>query len=123
MTRDTMRRTAMFGAGLAVGTAMLASSAAAQTAGPSLTAAQAERGQESYQHWCLTCHGSELDNGEFGGPPLKGSWFNTHWGAGDAGAVFAYMKGLMPPDNPGGLNDTTYADILAFSLQRNGYPA
>jgi mono/diheme cytochrome c family protein len=113
-------------AGLTLGVALLALSAspqlAAQTARPTYTAEQVERGLTSYQHWCQTCHGSELDNGEFGGAPLRGSWFRSHWGNGDVGALFAYVKALMPPDNPGGLNDTTYVDILAVILQGNGYP-
>jgi len=96
---------------------------AAQTMPPTFTAEQAERGQASYRHWCLACHGSDLDNGEFGGPPLKGSWFHQHWGQGNVGVLFAYTKGVMPPDNPGGLNDTTYVDILAFILQANGFTA
>ncbi|HEY7300933.1 MAG TPA: cytochrome c [Xanthobacteraceae bacterium] len=96
--------------------------AAAPAAGPTYTAGQAKRGQTSYQHWCQTCHGSDLDNGEFGGPPLRGSWFRSHWGNGDVGALFAYVRTAMPPDNPSGLNDTTYVDILAFILQANGYP-
>jgi mono/diheme cytochrome c family protein len=96
---------------------------AAQTAPASYTAAQAERGQASYQHSCAACHGSELDNGDFGGPPLRGSAFRSHWQGGSAGALFGYVKTTMPPDNPAGLNDSTYADILAFVLQGNGYPA
>jgi mono/diheme cytochrome c family protein len=90
---------------------------------PTYSGEQAARGQASYQHSCQVCHGSELDNGDFGGAPLRGSWFRSHWGSGDAGALFGYVKGAMPPDNPGGLNDTTYADILAFILQTNGYAA
>jgi mono/diheme cytochrome c family protein len=94
----------------------------AQTPGPTYTLAQAERGQASYEHSCQVCHGSSLDNGDFGGAPLRGSWFREHWEKGDVGALFTYVRASMPPDNPGGLNDTTYADILAFILQGNGYP-
>jgi cytochrome c5 len=103
--------------------AVLAPPLAAQMRPPTYSAEQADRGQASYRHWCQTCHGSDLTNGEFGGPPLKGSWFNSHWGQGNVGVLFGYVKGVMPPDNPGGLNDTTYVDILAFILQANGYPA
>ena len=89
---------------------------------PSLfTAAQAERGMASYQHSCRACHGDHLDDGDFGGPPLDGSYFRNHWGGGDLAALFAFTKGAMPPDNPGGLNDSTYAEILAYVLQYNGY--
>ena len=96
--------------------------AGAQTSGPPYTIAQAERGQARYVHSCQVCHGSALDNGDFGGAPLNGSWFREHWGKSDVGALFTYVAATMPPDNPGGLNDTTYADILAFILQGNGYP-
>jgi mono/diheme cytochrome c family protein len=96
--------------------------AVSQTAAPTYTIAQAERGQARYEHSCQVCHGSSLDNGDFGGAPLRGAWFQSHWGSGDAGALFVYVRTTMPPDNPGGLNDTAYADILAFVLQGNGYP-
>jgi mono/diheme cytochrome c family protein len=102
---------------------LLAWPATWQTSAPTFSAGQAERGKASYQHWCQTCHGTDLDNGEFGGPPLRGSWFRSHWGEATAGALFAYVKSVMPPDNPSGLNDTTYTDIIAFILQANGYPA
>jgi mono/diheme cytochrome c family protein len=93
----------------------------AETAPASFTIEQAERGKAAYEHSCQTCHGANLDDGDFGGAPLRGSWFKTHWGTGDAGALFLYMKTLMPPDNPGGINDAVYADILAFILRGNGY--
>jgi mono/diheme cytochrome c family protein len=107
---------------LLAGSLLVASTAGAQTAGPTYTPAQAQRGQASYEHSCQVCHGSSLDNGDFGGAPLKGSWFREHWGKSDAGALFSYVKVAMPPDNPGGLNDTVYADILAFIFRENGYP-
>lgn len=97
---------------------------AAANSAPSLfTAAQATRGEASYDRYCLTCHGSHLDDGDFGGPPLRGSYFRGHWGSGDVAALFAYTKNAMPQDNPGGLGDSTYADILAYILQVNGYKA
>ena len=98
-----------------------ACTALAQDAPPSFTAAQADRGEASYMHSCRTCHGDNLDDGDFGGAPLKGSWFRDHWGQGDVAALSAFTKSQMPPDRPGGLNDETYADIVAFLLSRNGY--
>ena len=99
----------------------LAPGQTAAPGGPAFTAAQAERGEAAYQHWCRACHGDSLDDGDFGGAPLKGAWFRDHWGAGNVAALFAYTKARMPPDNPGGLNDTLFADIVAFILLRNGY--
>ena len=85
------------------------------------TADQAARGEAAYDHSCLACHGEHLDDGDFGGPPLRGSYFRNHWGGGDVAAPFAFMKTAMPPDNPGSLTDGEYAAILAFILQNNGY--
>jgi mono/diheme cytochrome c family protein len=104
------------------GMCLSASHLGAQTSTPSYTIQQAERGQVSYEHSCQACHGSTLDNGDFGGAPLRGSWFQTHWESTDVSALFSYVKSAMPPDNPGGLNDSTFADILAFILRGNGYP-
>jgi mono/diheme cytochrome c family protein len=114
--------TAVVLSSFAGGFCLPASNVGAQTSTPSYTIQQAERGQASYEHSCQACHGSTLDNGDFGGAPLRGSWFQTHWGSADVGALFSYVKFAMPPDNPGGLNDTTFADILAFILRGNGYP-
>jgi S-disulfanyl-L-cysteine oxidoreductase SoxD len=90
---------------------------------PSFSEAQAERGHAAYQRACLMCHGERLDDGDFGGAPLRGAWFREHWGKASAASLYAYMQSAMPPDNPGGLSDTAYSDILAFILQRNGYEA
>ena len=99
------------------------SRALAQAAeGPSFTAEQVERGRTAYNQNCQECHGSTLDNGEFGGPPLKGSYFARHWTGGNVAALVAFMQVKMPPDRPGQLNAETYADITAFILGENGYP-
>ena len=39
----------------------------------SFTAAQADQVLAAYRQNCQDCHGTTLDNGEFGGPPLKGA--------------------------------------------------
>jgi mono/diheme cytochrome c family protein len=93
----------------------------AAQAAPSFTEEQAERGHAAYAHNCLDCHGSNLDNGEFGGPPLKGLSFSRHWDAANVAALFSFMKAKMPPDRPGQLNDETYADMIAYILSENGY--
>ncbi len=75
----------------------------------------------SYNQNCQECHGSTLDNGEFGGPPLKGGYFTNHWGAGSVADLTGYAKALMPPDRPGRLSDQTYTDVIAYLLSNNGY--
>jgi mono/diheme cytochrome c family protein len=87
------------------------------------TEAQAERGKAAYVQNCIDCHGAELNDGEFGGAPLVGSYFDEHWGGLTADALFGYLSSAMPPDRPGRLSPQTYADITAFILKRNGVDA
>jgi mono/diheme cytochrome c family protein len=98
---------------------------ASDTAGTvpvSFTADQVSRGEEIYSRRCTDCHGSTLDNGEFGGAPLNGSYFRQHWGGGAVAGLVAFTKTKMPPDWPGSLTDQNYADLAAFLLDANGYP-
>lgn len=85
------------------------------------TAEQVVQGRVAYDHNCKDCHGSSLDNGEFGGAPLRGSYFHKKWGSGSVAALYGYMKAKMPPDRPGALSDKVYADLVAFVLDANGY--
>jgi S-disulfanyl-L-cysteine oxidoreductase SoxD len=108
---------------LAVATVAAATQAVAQQRPPAFTEEQVTRGKSIYQKNCQDCHGSTLDNGEFGGAPLKGSYFRQHWGTGDVSGLFGYMNTLMPPDRPGQLSAQSYVDLTAFLLSNNGYTA
>jgi mono/diheme cytochrome c family protein len=97
--------------------------AAANDAVPvSFTADQVTRGSDIYAERCVQCHGDKLDNGEFGGAPLNGSYFKKHWGGGSVAALVGFMKAKMPPDRPGSLTDQSYAELSAFLLDANDYP-
>lgn len=108
-------------AGLLLVTALQASAQGREQRPPAFTEGQVQRGKSIYQKNCQDCHGSTLDNGEFGGAPLKGSYFRQHWGSGDVSALFGYVNTLMPPDRPGQLTPQSYADLTAFLLSNNGY--
>jgi mono/diheme cytochrome c family protein len=118
-----VRQIALSAAVLAAAASLAAGLAAAdsQASPPSFTAEQVARGQRAYQTNCQDCHGSTLDNGEFGGPPLRGNYFSQHWGSGTVDALFDYLRVAMPPDRPGRLSVGTYADLTAFLLSQNGY--
>lgn len=90
---------------------------------PSFTAAQVERGRADYIDACADCHGDQLNNGEFGGAPLKGSYFDARWGGLPVSALYGFMASAMPPNRPGSLSPQTYSDITAFILSRNGFQA
>jgi alcohol dehydrogenase (cytochrome c) len=86
---------------------------------PSFTTSQTERGEVAYNKSCSTCHGANLDDGQFG-PALKGASFQKTWGAQSPAALFSYMVQKMPPADPGTLGGQTYADLEAYILRANG---
>src|SRR5262249_14675690 len=98
-------------------------SAQERPATPAFTAAQAERGQATYRQSCQDCHGSTLDNGEFGGPPLKGGYFRTRWGSGKGALLYGHFSLNQPPHPPSALSPQTYDDLVAYILSNNGYAA
>jgi mono/diheme cytochrome c family protein len=97
--------------------------AAAGGAKVTFTADQAERGHQLYTKNCADCHGANLDDGEFGGAPLKGSEFTQKYFGTTADALYGFMQTAMPPDRPGGLSEQEYADLTAYVLSVNGLQA
>jgi alcohol dehydrogenase (cytochrome c) len=87
-----------------------------------LTAAQASRGKAVYDDNCSNCHGSNLDDGEFG-PPLRGSAFKSRWSSQSSDALFSFIATRMPPSAPAGLRDRAYSDVEAYILRANGVVA
>src|SRR5262245_5220401 len=73
------RAAAMFTTATLAVTLLSFPAAAQPTGAPTFTAEQAERGQANYRRNCVDCHGTELNNGEFGGPALKGGFFLQKW--------------------------------------------
>ena len=83
---------------------------------------QSQRGQTAYAGDCMKCHGENLAGGE-GGPPLAGDEFRQKWNAKTVGALFESIRKTMPSDDPGSLSSRQYADILAYILSVNEFPA
>jgi alcohol dehydrogenase (cytochrome c) len=102
---------------------VLSAAATAQSffdSGPvGFTQAQAARGRSAYTENCASCHGPNLDDGQFG-PPLKGMAFRAHWHDQSPEALRSLVTKRMPPASPGSLGGETYADIDAYLLQENG---
>ena len=86
------------------------------------TKEQANRGLATYGEECQKCHGEKLGGGE-GGPPMAGEEFLRKWDGKTAGDLFAVIRKSMPEDNPGSLSSPEYADVLAYILSVNDFPA
>lgn len=85
------------------------------------TADQAAQGATLFSASCAGCHGVNLEG--VAAPPLAGSQFMKNWNGKSADDVYYIMSNQMPQDNPGSLKPNEYTAILAFVLQKNGYPA
>ena len=87
------------------------------------SAAQAARGEETYQQFCSACHGARLQ----GTPaaPLTGEVFRGRWedGKHTLDDLYYIIRSLMPNSAPGSLSKTQYADVVAYILKINNYPA
>jgi mono/diheme cytochrome c family protein len=86
------------------------------------TDAQAERGRTAYQQACVGCHREDL-RGDNMAPSLVGESFTFLWGDMEVGELTGKIQKQMPPERPGTLPPQTYADIVAFILQKNAFPA
>lgn len=86
------------------------------------TADQAKRGQPLYNQNCSSCHGDTLTGGEMA-PPLTGGDFLANWNGLTAGDLFERIRTSMPASNPGKLSREVNADILAYILSVNQFPA
>lgn len=83
---------------------------------------QAARGKTAYSAGCAKCHGEKLTGTETA-PPLVGSAFLDDWKGRTAGDLLAIVAKTMPSDDPGTLSAAQYADITAYLLSANGFPA
>ena len=86
------------------------------------TADQAKRGGAVYAKECASCHGPELTGGE-SAPPLVGAGFMGNWETLTVGDLYDRIRQSMPQDDPGRLSRQQDADVLAFLLQENEFPA
>jgi S-disulfanyl-L-cysteine oxidoreductase SoxD len=71
---------------------------------------QAQRGEKVYQATCGLCHA---------GGELVGDRFVATWKDRRVYDLYALVRGTMPLDNPGGLKDGEYLDVIAYLLQAN----
>ena len=89
------------------------------------TADQAQRGRGPYAEHCASCHGGELQGGEY--RALIGDRFWTSWQDTTVDRLLRHVSTNMPHSEDGSLRGTlgprVYADIVAYILSRNEFPA
>ena len=85
------------------------------------TEAQAVAGETLYVDHCAKCHGEELAGIEQA-PALVGSTFAQKWHRATVQKLFERVE-AMPPTAPKSLTAKQYADVLAFLLSANEFPA
>jgi mono/diheme cytochrome c family protein len=89
------------------------------------TRAQAERGRLSYREHCASCHGADLQGAEY--KALQGNRFWTDYQEAPLDYLLGQISRNMPHSEDGSLKGTlgasTYADIVSFVLDANGFPA
>lgn len=78
------------------------------------TVEQADRGIALFKTKCASCHApnrftDDLFYTSFAGKPL--------W------EMFDVISDTMPEDDPGGMKPEEYADVIAYLLKLNGFPA
>lgn len=83
---------------------------------------QAKRGEPLYRAKCGSCHGDRLNGGE-SASPLTGGAFLANWNGLSLGDLFERIRITMPQDHPGKLARQHIADVLAFMLSANKFPA
>jgi quinoprotein glucose dehydrogenase len=84
------------------------------------TADQAKRGATIYAENCASCHGDTLA-GNDPIPSLSGADFQGKWKT--VGDLFDKTSTSMPAMAPGSLSGPQVADVLAYVLSVNKYPA
>ena len=87
------------------------------------SAEQVARGRKSYEAQCADCHGDELQGDGKKSPALKGAEFLKSWKTKSVHRLVDATWRTMPPEEPRTLSKELCADVTAFILAENGYPA
>src|SRR5438128_1181608 len=83
--------------------------------------AQAQKGAGLFNEKCAKCHGPDGSGGD--APSLVGSEFAADWDGLTVAQLFDRTRTSMPQDNPQSLTREETAALLAYILQKNGFPA
>lgn len=73
---------------------------------------QADRGEALFDDVCSACHTTS----EF-----RGRAFLRNWGRRTVYSFFRTVRSTMPDDDPGGLEEQAYLDVVSYVLRMNGH--
>src|ERR1041385_5059636 len=91
-------------------TAKVIRSTAADLPPASYLASQADRGAKIYEQTCGNCHGPGQ---------LIGENFVNSWNDRRVYDLYSLVRNTMPLDNPGGMKDGEYLDVVAYLMKAN----
>ena len=86
------------------------------------TAEQAGRGETTYSKTCARCHQASL-GGADEAPALTGSAFMGSWNGQPLQSLHDRIRTTMPTDTPGTYSRQEIADVMAYMLKFNQFPA
>jgi mono/diheme cytochrome c family protein len=83
---------------------------------------QAQRGQALFLDQCSNCHGRDLAGADMT-PALTGPTFMSNWDGLTVGDLADRIRISMPLNSPGALSRQETADVVAYVLRFNQFPA
>ena len=86
------------------------------------SAGQAQQGQTLYGTQCASCHGPDL-GGAGPMPALAGDLFLGTWSSQTLDDLFEKIQTTMPATKPGSLTPEQTAQVTAYILSANKFPA
>lgn len=72
------------------------------------------RGRDVYAGLCVSCHQAITH---------VGPMFTTSWAGKKLSDLFGFLRERMPKNDPGGLSEQEYVDVMSYMLRLNGMPA
>lgn len=83
---------------------------------------QAKRGSSIFIDECSVCHGRDLEGADMT-PALTGAGFMSNWDGLTIGDLVDRIRTTMPLNRPGALTRQQNADVVAYILRVNQFPA
>ena len=84
---------------------------------------QADRGKETYDKICSACHTFKPSEKSKDNPDLGGDAFLTKWDKKTVHELATVIYTTMPNDGSAVITEEQTADVVAFILQQNNFPA